>query len=143
MEEVTNAIELSPWELWSQAIFWTVIGIALVKAIFYPYGAVKFWSWIKGRPILDVIRGILITLVVVKLGDVVIDIAKALGLDMSAMDKVFEKIGHKPVELSLVVAMFVQYKIYMWRKKKTAGPQIYGDAGITPPPWIVTGKHLW
>lgn len=126
MENIEQ-IQLSPWELWSHAIWWTLIGIALVKAIYYPYGTVKFWSWIKGRPILDVIRGILITLVVVKLGDVVIDVAEAFGLNVSALNKVFEKIGHKPVELSLVVAMFVQYKIYMWRKKKTEGPQIYGD----------------
>lgn len=124
-------IDLSPWELWGHSIGWTLIGIALVKAFIYPYGEVKFSQWVTGKPLLDLIRGVLITLVVVKLGDVVIDIARALGLDVSAVNSIFEKIGHKPVELSLVVSMFVQYRIYMWRKKKTPGNQVYN---ITPPP---------
>ena len=114
------------------SIGWTLIGIALIKSFIYPYGEVKFSKWVTGKPLLDVIRGILITLVVVKLGDVVIDIANALGLDVSAVNKIFDKIGHKPVELSLVVAMFVQYRIYMWRKKKTPGVQIYGDDTTNP-----------
>lgn len=105
-------------DIWLKAIFWTIIGIALVKSFVYPFGQVKFKTWIVGYPIQDIIRGILLTLVVVFLGDSVLHIAEYLGFNTGKLQGLFDKIGVDPIRISLVVSIIVQVLIYRWRKGK-------------------------
>ncbi len=104
--------------LWRDAIAWTLVGIAFVKTWQYDK-KVKFdlWFWIKDN-ILDVFRGILLTLIVLKLGDITVELLKYIGIDFTNVNLLFSEIGADPVQLSLVIAIISQYYLYKKNKSK-------------------------
>jgi hypothetical protein len=117
MEEVLTIKETL--SLWSEALLWTLIGIVFVKTWQYDK-KVKFSIkyWIQNN-ILDVFRGILLTFVVLKLGDITIQLLKYMGVDFTSLNALFTEVGADPVQLSLVIAIISQYYLYKKSKSKT------------------------
>lgn len=118
MEEIT----LSPWELWSQAIGWTLIGITFVKLLVLDKSLIlkkefDIWFYIKDN-ILDVLRGITLTLVTIKLGEVVIQLLGIFGIDFGGIADTIKTAGLDPVQISLVVAIIFQWWLYKRYRKK-------------------------
>lgn len=111
-------IELSPWELWGHAIGWTIIGVTFIKLLVYPRKEkFRFWFWIKdnGR---DVILGVLLTLITVKLGAILFDVLEAIGISFGPVQQVIQEAGLDPVQVSLVIAMMFQWWLFKRRKAK-------------------------
>ncbi len=120
IEMLKSLVEiLKPWfELWGSAIGWTLIGIALVKCIKYPYGvAFSLRTWINEN-IIDVMIGILITLIVVKLGDGLFSIIATFFPQVKEITETLHKVDLDPIQLALVIAMVVQFKyVEKWRPR--------------------------
>jgi len=118
MEEIT----LSPWTLWSHAIGWTLIGIAFVKLLVLDKSVVlkKEFDWTRyiKENILDVFTGITLTLITVKLGEVVFQILGIFGIDVSGIANTIAEAGLDPVQISLVVAIVFQWWLYKRHLKK-------------------------
>lgn len=127
---MNEILELT-WDTWLKCYWWTLITIAVVKSFIYPYGQVKFWKWIKGKPLLDVIRGFLITSLVVLLGVDIVPITEWVGLDIGKLGIVLTKLSNEPIKMCVITAFITQLLIYRWRSKRTPGASVYG---ITPPP---------
>jgi len=104
--------------LWGSAIGWTLVGIAFFKAWQYDKAVTfKPWYWMRNN-ILDVIRGILLTMVVLKLGDITVELLKYLGVDFTNVNVAFSELGTDPVQLSLLISIIAQYYIYKRSKSK-------------------------
>lgn len=118
MEEQIFNVE-STWHLWLGSLLWTLIGIAFVKTYTFPYGQKTFsWKyWIKNNT-RDVILGLLGTLILMKVGDAIIKIASAVGLDTNGVATVLQDVNLNPVQLALVVAIIVQWKLHLRKEKK-------------------------
>lgn len=112
MEEIT----LSPWHLWANAIGWTLIGIAFVKAYVYKRGKkFDFWYWISDN-LQDVITGILLTLISVKLGEVIFQIlAKVVGIDFTGVLETIREYNLDPIQISLILA--IAFQIWLEKRK--------------------------
>lgn len=111
-------IELSPWQLWGSAIGWTIIGVTFIKLLVYPRSEkFKPWYWLKdnGR---DVLLGILLTLITVKLGAIIFDMLAAVGVGFGPVTEVIEEAGLDPVQSALVIAMLFQWWLWKRREKK-------------------------
>ena len=105
--------------LWGSAMGWTLVGIAFFKAWQYDKTVTfKPLYWVKNN-ILDVIRGVLLTMVVLKLGDITVELLKYLGIDFTNVNVAFAELGTDPVQLSLVISIIAQYYIYKRSKPKT------------------------
>lgn len=116
---------------WLSAIWWTFIGILFVKLLIYPYKK-KFdlLVWVKENT-LDVLRGFLLTLISVKLGDVVFQIlGKYVGVDVQGIQDALHSINLDAVQSALVLAIVFQLWLYKRRKKKQG--EIVQS--VTPPP---------
>jgi len=123
-------IELSPWGLWSGAIGWTLVGILFVKMIIYPYKKkFKLGIWL-GENTVDVIRGVLLTLITVKLGDIVVQILSLTGLNIGGVTDLIKDAGLDPVQLSLVIAMVFQFRLHKRRKDKEADEILREVSGV-------------
>lgn len=134
MEEIV----LSPWKLWAGAIGWTLVGILFVKSLVYPFKkkfSLKIWI---EENLLDVIRGVLLTLITVKLGDIVIQLlTKYLGLDFSGINEAITSAGLDPVQISLLIAIVFQMWLYKRRLKidiKSPPPPQEDETGGENPP---------
>lgn len=116
MEEVLSIKET--WQLWTHSLVWTLIGIAFIKAYIFPYRTEKFsWKyWIKNNT-KDVIIGILATLILMKLGDVALAIAAAVGLDTAGLASTLQTVNLDPTQLALIVSMFVQWHLHKRKDK--------------------------
>lgn len=126
MEEVS----LSPWELWGHSLGWALIGIAFVKCVVYPrQQKFKLGFWIRDNG-LDVLTGLLLTLITIKLGDIIIDILSLVGIDLSGIKDAMNEAQMDPVQFSLVIAILFQS--WIWKRKKKKKLNALG--GITPPP---------
>ena len=105
--------------LLASALIWTIVGIFLFKMFAYNSttdGKFLPWFW---RYRIDLFRGILVTLVFVKLGDFGIDfVLKSFNLDVSGLEDKLEDNSLSPVQLSIVLAYFVQRWIYTRRIKR-------------------------
>lgn len=115
---------------WFSSMGWTVIGILFYKAWIYPHGTgfnVKKWL---GENSLDVVRGLLFTLILVKLGDVIFQALGLFGIDVSGIVKVIKNANLDPIQLSLVASIWVQHIIYKRRKKRRI--QAQGVGGENP-----------
>ena len=115
MEKIT----LNPLELWLGAIGWTLVGILFVKALIYPFKK-KFniKTWMSDN-LIDVIRGVLLTLIAVKLGDITIQLlTKYLGIDFSGITEGIKEAGLDPIQISLIIAIIFQLWLYKRKKKK-------------------------
>lgn len=128
MEEIT----LNPLQLWLGAIGWTLVGILFVKALIYPFKKkFNFNTWLQENT-LDVIRGVLLTLITVKLGDITIQLlTKYVGLDFSGITEGIKDAGLDPVQISLVIAIIFQLWLYKRRKKR---PVFRSTTGNHPDP---------
>ena len=106
------------WKLWLDAIGWTLIGIAFVKAVKYPYGVnFSISTWLKEN-IIDVVIGILLTLIVVKLGEGVLAVIALAFPQLKEVTETLHKVNLDPIQLSLVIAILVQWKyVEKWRPK--------------------------
>ena len=118
MEEIT----LNPLALWTQAIGWTLIGIAFVKLLVLDKSVIlkKEFDWvfyIKNN-ILDVLRGVTLTLITVKLGEVVFSLLGTFGIDFNGVTEAIKEAGLDPVQISLVVAIAFQWWLYKRYLKK-------------------------
>lgn len=104
---------------WLSAIGWTLIGIAFVKALIFPHGvSFSLRRWVKEN-LIDVIRGLLLTLITLKLGLIVIDLLQTyLGVNFEGIEKGIESAGLDPIQLALVIAIVFQYWLYKRRNKK-------------------------
>lgn len=104
--------------LWGSAIGWTLVGILFVKVWQYDK-KVKFdpMFWIKDNT-LDILRGIFLTLIVLKLGDITVEVLKYMGVDFTSVNNVFNEVGADPVQLSLVIAILAQYYLYKRKESK-------------------------
>jgi len=111
MEQIT----LSPWHLWGSAIGWTLIGIAFVKAYVYNRkNEFKLGYWLSDN-LQDVIVGVLLTLISVKLGEVIFQlIAKIFGIDFSGILETIREYNLDPVQISLILAIAFQ----AWLEKR-------------------------
>lgn len=129
IQTIDSASELAEltWQTWIKCFWWTLITIATIKAFIYPYGQTKVLKWIKGKPLLDLVRGFGITSLVVLLGVDIVPIAEWIGWDLGKVGSVLNKIAENPIKMSVVVAILVQVLIYRWRRKKTPGRQVYGE----------------
>lgn len=118
MEEIT----LNPLALWTQAIGWTLIGIAFVKLLQLNKSVILektfSWSYYFKNNILDILRGIVLTLITVKLGEVAFSLLGVLGVDVSGITDVITEAGMDPIQISLVVAIIFQWWLYKRRLKK-------------------------
>jgi len=119
MEEIT----LNPLELWSHAIGWTLLGIAFVKLLIIDKDIIldksfKWKFWIIDNAI-DVLRGITLTLITVKLGEVVFSLLGTLGIDFNGVTSAIKDAGLDPVQISLIVAIAFQWWLYKRKLKKT------------------------
>ena len=118
MEEIT----LNPLALWTQAIGWTLIGIAFVKLLVLDKSVIlkKEFNWvfyIKNN-ILDVLRGVTLTLITVKLGEVIFSLLGTFGIDFNGVTETIREAGLDPVQISLVVAIAFQWWLYKRYLKK-------------------------
>ena len=102
---------------WFSAIGWTLIGFLFYKAWIYPHG-VGFnpKKWLKENT-LDLIRGLLFTLVVVKLGDVLFQLLSWVGLDTAKIIEIIKEANLDPVQLALLASIWIQHLLYKRRKK--------------------------
>ena len=121
MEEIT----LNPMELWTQAIGWTLIGIAFVKLLVLDKSVIlnkEFnWRYYITHNVLDILRGITLTLITVKLGEVIFSLLGTFGLDFNGVTETIREAGLDPVQISLVVAIVFQWWLYKrYLKKKEA-----------------------
>lgn len=118
MAEVINEIEVSPWELWYNAIGWALIGMAFFKGIIYDRRK-KFDAgyWFRDNG-LDVFVGILATLITIKLGAIVIDLLKIIGIDLSGIKEAMNNINMDPVQSALVIQIAFQYWLYKRKVKR-------------------------
>jgi hypothetical protein len=113
---------------WLSALGWAIIGIAFVKVLIYPYG-VNFspWRWIKEN-IKDVLAGLLLTLIVLKLGLVLlIVVAKWAHIDLEGIDEALSSVNLDSSQLALIVAIIFQYKQYKSFKASVKKSNIGGD----------------
>lgn len=111
-------IELSPWELWSHSLVWALIGIAFIKLLVYPRDTkFRFWFWIKDN-LRDVALGLLLTLITIKLGAIIVDVLKLVGVDLTGIDVKIKEAGFDPVQLALIIAMVFQWQLWKRRKKE-------------------------
>lgn len=116
---------------WFSAMGWTIIGILFYKAWIYPHGAgFNVKKWFKEN-IADVIRGLLFTLILVKLGDVVFQLLAVFGIDVSVISEMIKKANLDPIQLSLIASVWIQHVLYKRRKKKML--QLRGVGGENPP----------
>lgn len=115
MEQIVE----NTWQLWLHSLWWTLIGIAFVKTYTFPYRQEDFsWRyWIKNNT-RDVIFGLLGTLVLMKVGEVILTLAQSIGLDTSGVATALASTDLDPVQLALVVAIFVQWKLHKAKDKK-------------------------
>lgn len=104
---------------WIGAIIWTIIGIAFFKACIFPHGHTKFSisRWLNEN-LADVIRGLLLTLVVMKIGDVIFQLLSFTGIDLTSLGDSIKEAGLDPVQFSLVVAIGFQYILYKRSKNR-------------------------
>jgi len=108
-EQTTNAI-IGPhtWDIWAGALIWCLVGIALVKVYYYKPGTkFSFKVWLRENW-KDVAVGFVLTMLLVRLGDPVIDLAAAqvsewINVDISQMDTVASV---------TVIAMAVQWFLH-------------------------------
>jgi len=118
MEEIV----LNPIELWTQAIGWTLIGIAFVKLLQLDKSTILnktfSWKYYFKNNILDVLRGITLTLITVKLGEVMFSLLGIFGIDLSGVTEAITSAGLDPVQISLVVAIAFQWWLYKRGLKK-------------------------
>lgn len=104
---------------WLSALGWAIIGIAFVKVLIYPHG-VKFdlWKWINEN-IKDVLAGLLLTLIALKLGlALLILIAKWAHIDLEGIEEALESVNLNASQFALIVAIVFQYKQYLIYQKK-------------------------
>lgn len=104
---------------WLSAIGWTLIGIAFIKSIEYNNNNKFSLSYWMKNNIIDVIRGLLLTLVTMKLGSIVVDLLEIyLGFDFNKIRGAITEAGLSPVQFSLVLAIIFQYWLLKRKKKK-------------------------
>ena len=112
------------WSLWGNAIGWTLIGITFVKLLKYPYGrefSLKIWF---NENIIDVLIGIFLTLIVVKLGEGLLVIVAMAFPQLKEITETLQKVNLDPIQLSLVIAIIVQWKyVEKWRPKTQIKPK--------------------
>ena len=104
---------------WLGAIGWTIVGILFYKAWIFPHGATKFniWRWLDENWI-DFLRGLLLTLIVVKLGDIVFQLISLTGVDLNQVSAQLKEIGLDPIQTALVISIGAQHLLYKRKKKK-------------------------
>jgi hypothetical protein len=124
MEEIT----LNPLELWSHALGWTLIGITFVKLLVLDKSVIlnKEFDWVYylKNNILDVLRGLTLTLITIKLGEVVFSLLGTFGIDFNGVTSAIQDAGLDPVQISLVVAIAFQWWLYKrYLKKEEATKQ--------------------
>lgn len=104
---------------WISAIGWSLIGILFQKSWIFPHGTTSFslTRWINEN-LIDVIRGLLLTLVVVKLGDIVFQVLFFVGIDLRGISEAIKEVGVDPIQLSLIVAIAAQYLLYKRKQKR-------------------------
>jgi hypothetical protein len=117
-----EVITLNPIELWLQAIGWTLIGIAFVKLLVLDRKTVLdgtfSWLYYIKNNLLDVLRGITLTLITVKLGEVIFSLLGVLGIDFGGVVETIQDAGLDPIQISLVVAIGFQWYLYKRKVKK-------------------------
>ena len=104
---------------WLSALGWALIGIAFVKVLIYPHG-LKFnvWKWIDEN-LKDVIAGLLLTLIALKLGLVLlIIVAKWIHFDLEGIEEALNAVNLNSSQFALIVAIVFQYKQYLKYKKQ-------------------------
>ena len=113
---------LNPWELWTQAIGWSLVGVAFVKLLILDRKTIldktfswKYWLADNG---LDALLGIGLTLITVKLGEVAFQVLGIFGINISGMVESMPD-GTDPVQISLVVAIAFQWWLYKHKIKKS------------------------
>lgn len=107
---------------WISALGWTILGIAFVKVLIYPYGA-KFnlWKWVNEN-LKDVLAGLLLTLIALKLGLVLlILIAKWAHIDLDGIEEALNAVNLDSSQFALIVAIAFQYKQYKNYQNKLQG----------------------
>jgi hypothetical protein len=129
METVAEQVIENTWKLWGNAIGWAMIGILFVKAMAYKRKtkfSISFWI---GDNIVDVVRGLFLTLITVKLGDIIIDILKVGGLDLSWVKEAMNSTNMDPIQFSLVIAILFQYWLL---RRREAKPDTIADDTVDP-----------
>ncbi len=101
------------------ALGWAILGIAFVKAVIYPRN-VKFnvSKWISEN-IKDVIVGILACPIIMQLGAIILSAVRYYtGVDTTAIEKMLEENHLSPMQLTLLLSMFIQWRLYKNYVKK-------------------------
>lgn len=101
------------------ALGWAILGIALIKAIIYPRNE-KFIlnKWISEN-IKDVIVGVLACPIIMQLGAIILGVVQYYtGVDTSAIEKLLNEANLSTIQLTLLLSMYIQWKLYKSYQKK-------------------------
>lgn len=95
------------------AIGWTVLGIALIKAIIYPRGVdFSLRVWLREN-LQDVIIGLIACPIIMQLGSVILNLVQYYtGIDTEGIEQMLNEAKLSSVQLALVLSMFIQWKLY-------------------------------
>lgn len=103
------------------ALGWTILGIALVKAIIYPKGEKFILSKWVSENIKEVIIGVLACPILMQLGAVTLTLLQIyMGFDMSGVEQALNSAHLDSIQLTLILSIFIQWKLYTNYKKKQA-----------------------
>ena len=106
-EEILKSID------YVAALGWTLLGIALVKAIIYPRGVdFSLGVWLKEN-LQDVVIGVIACPIIMQLGAVILNLLQYYtGIETEGIEKMLNEAKLSSVQLSLVLSMFIQWKLY-------------------------------
>lgn len=110
MELINEILGKHPLEIWGAGLIWSLIGIIAVK-LYYLSDKIESFSltfWLKDNGI-EIIKGIIWAMVIIRLGDVAIDLLK---------DKFKYDLPETTdfVALMILISGFIQYKLHKKRK---------------------------
>lgn len=102
---------------WLSALGWTVLGIGFIKVLIYPHKQkFELKKWISENT-KDVLSGLLLTLVALKLGLVaIVALAKVFHIDLEGFEEVLNSVNLDSSQFALIVAMVFQYRLYKYNK---------------------------
>lgn len=117
LQEVSQ--EIKPID-YLAALGWTILGIALIKAIIYPKGArFDLLRWLREN-LQDVIIGLLACPIIMQLGAVLVGLAKYyVGFDTTGIEQALNEAHLSSIQLSLILSMYIQWKLFKRYQAKT------------------------